>query len=75
MYRFKNSLIALIGLVSLMTVATALMPHVGYGSGGTATTSAPAAVNFKIRTTSWSPTVIWSPYPDAGAVQSCRKLG
>ena len=43
MYKFKKSLIALIGLASLMTVGTVVMPHTGYGSSGTAASNAPAA--------------------------------
>jgi len=42
-YKFKKSLVALIGLASLMTVGTVVMPHTGYGSGGAATSSAPTA--------------------------------
>jgi len=34
-YRFKNSLMALIGVVTLIVVTTVLMPHMGYGSSGT----------------------------------------
>jgi hypothetical protein len=41
-YNFKNSLMALIGVITLIVVTTVLMPHIGYGSSGT-TTNAPSS--------------------------------
>ena len=41
MYKFKNSLMGLIGVVTLIVVTTVLMPHKGYGSSG-ASSNAPA---------------------------------
>src|SRR5258705_4017509 len=35
MYRFKNSVVALLGLVTLIVLTTVLLPHTGYGSNGT----------------------------------------
>jgi len=74
MYRFKNSLIALIGLVALMTAATMLMPHVGYGSGGTATTNAPATQtqNVKVVNTSSEPVPIQGNATVSGTVQAAQ---
>jgi len=37
MHRFKKSIVALIGLVTLIVITTVLMPHTGYGSSATST--------------------------------------
>ena|SRR5215510_6507653 len=41
MYKFKKSLMALIGLVSLVAITTVIAPHLGYGSS--AATAAPTS--------------------------------
>ncbi len=47
MFKVKNSLIGLVGLVTLMAVATAIAPHLGYGSVGTAA-PAPSTQNVNV---------------------------
>jgi hypothetical protein len=47
MYKFRKSLITLIGVVSLMTVVTVVVPHTGYGSNGTAA-PAPSTQNVNV---------------------------
>jgi len=42
MYKFKKSLIAVIGLVALVTIATVTTPHLSYGSSGP-TAAAPSS--------------------------------
>jgi hypothetical protein len=41
-YKFKNSLMALLGVITLIVITTVLMPHIGYGSSGT-TANAPSS--------------------------------
>ena len=39
MYRFKQSLMALMGVVTLVVIVTVTMPHIGRGASGSGTTS------------------------------------
>ena len=47
MYRFKNSLFGLLGVLTLIAIATVALPHIGRGAsgGGSAPTSQPQNVN------------------------------
>lgn len=65
MYRFKNSLIALIGMASLMTVVTVVLPHTSYGSGGTA---APASSTQNVKVVN----TLSEPVPIQGTVQAAQ---
>jgi len=42
MYRFRNALITLVGMLSLVTIATVTLPHLSYGSSGP-TAAAPSS--------------------------------
>jgi len=46
-YKFKNSLMALIGVITLIVVTTVLVPHIGYGSSGN-TAPTPSTQNVKV---------------------------
>lgn len=48
MYKFKKSLIGLIGLLSLVAITTVITPHLGFGSGPTASAASSQTQNVNV---------------------------
>lgn len=73
MYKFKHSLMALIGVVTLIAMTTVLLPHIGYGSSGTGS-SAPTnqTQNVKVVNPSTEPVPIQGSATVSGTVQAAQ---